>query len=106
MALSSQSEGTRRAPPCVSCERCQLPLPDGADPLRRSPAPVGRRHSGDFHPPSPIRVSRPGPDGETSVAYWCSSRCFKEAHAKPDQKREKGKPTPDQHMHLGRPWAA
>lgn len=92
-----------RSPP--SCQRCGHPLPDGPDPLRRSPGPVGRRHSGEFHPPSPVRVVRPSPDGELQILYWCSSRHYKADHAKPAKKTKKGRPTPDSYFHI-RPRAA
>lgn len=92
-----------RSPPV--CERCKLPLSDGDDPLRRSLGPIGRRHSGEFHPPSPLRVVKPGPDGER-VTWWCSSKCFKLARQqKPTKKGNGRKPTPDQQFHI-RPRAA
>ncbi len=84
-----------------NCRRCGQNLP-GEDPLkRRSPPRHGRRYSVDHQPTAPVRVSKTNACGETLIEYWCSSRCFKLAHAKAHAKpTPKGKPTPDQHMHI------
>lgn len=55
---------------------------------------------GEKKPARPVRVSKPGADGEQeTVSYWCSSKCFKLAHKKPEKKR-KGKPSPDSYFHI------
>ncbi len=90
--------------PQPACLRCGQKLP-GEDPLRRPPSPVGRRYKGDYHPPSPVRVSRPGPNRELQILYWYSSRHYKADHQKPAAKCKKGKPTADQQFHI-RPRAA
>ncbi len=93
-----------RSPPPVSCERCGLGLP-GPDPLtHRTPGKYGR-YNPDHPPRSPVRVVKPGPDGELVMSWWCSSKCFKLAHQQPAKKTTKGRPTPDSYFHI-RPRAA
>jgi hypothetical protein len=87
-----------RPPP--ACPRCGRTL-SGPDSLAHRTPGKHRRYSADHQPRAPVCVVTPS--GETS--WWCSSRCFKAAHAKPAKKTKKGRPSADSQFHI-RPRAA
>lgn len=79
--------------PPSACERCNKELP-GPDPLTHRTLGKHHRYSTECQR-SPVRVVIPGPEGEPSETYFCSSRCFYVTNKKPEKKRKPGKPAPE-----------